>query len=152
MFEMLVAISWLGWLLLSLLAIITIAVVATESWGWSTFSVLLTMVVLYFFTPFVFAVFRDPWSVVIYAAIYVGIGIVWAFVKWYFYVLNRRDAGVSKPPTAREHRSDITGWMAFWPWSAIWTLINDPVKRMYKALARSLEKVFDGISRRVFGV
>jgi hypothetical protein len=37
-------------------------------------------------------------------------------------------------PRASDHRADIMTWMIFWPWSVIWTVVNDPVRRLARNL------------------
>src|SRR5262249_48149703 len=35
-------------------------------------------------------------------------------------------------PKVRDHKADVLTWMAFWPWSLLWTLLNDPVRRFFQ--------------------
>lgn len=53
-------------------------------------------------------------------------------------------------PTTRDHKSRIMTWMAYWPWSFIWTFINDPVKRIFKWMYRRLQAVYEGIVDRIY--
>lgn len=50
-------------------------------------------------------------------------------------------------PKAREHKSDIMTWMMFWPWSALWTLLNDPIRRFFNRvywwIADTLQQISD---------
>jgi hypothetical protein len=61
--------------------------------------------------------------------------------EWYEY---RR---VEFYPKVREHKADIMTWMMFWPWSALWTLLNDPIRRffqhVYWRIANALQKISD---------
>lgn len=41
-------------------------------------------------------------------------------------------------PTASAHKSDIMTWMMFWPWSFLWTLLNDPLRKLFKNLYRMM--------------
>lgn len=54
------------------------------------------------------------------------------------------------PPKAKEHAPMISGWMMFWPCSALWTLINDPVRHAFKWAHRSIEGLLQGMSDRAF--
>ena len=51
------------------------------------------------------------------------------------------------PPRASEHKSEITGWISYWPISVIWSLISDFVtaffKRIYKIFASSFQRISD---------
>lgn len=53
-------------------------------------------------------------------------------------------------PSPRDHKSRILIWMAWWPWSMAWTLLNDPIKRAFRAIYRALQKRFQSISERAF--
>jgi len=54
----------------------------------------------------------------------------------------------TKKPEYSRSKDRITGWMIFWPWSCLWLVINDPVRRfcgwvydtlggLYKSIADS---------------
>ena len=45
---------------------------------------------------------------------------------WYEY--NR----VEFDPSPRTHKADIMTWMMFWPWSLLWTLLNDPIRKFFR--------------------
>lgn len=90
---------------------------------------------------------------------YFAVGVLWAFVKWYFFLLNVRDDVVAHPdkyqyatfpPKVSDSRGRITTWMTYWPWSATWTLINDPIKRIWRAIYRLVAGKLQSISNRVF--
>jgi len=96
-------------------------------------------------------------------------GTVWSIVKWYFHLkmLHRKGkwptvyvdapSGAFKDrilkavaPKAKDNRSHILMWMSWWPFSALWTMVNDPVRKAFEWIFDSLEKTFDRISERVF--
>lgn len=53
-------------------------------------------------------------------------------------------------PLARENKSRILTWMIYFPWSAIWTLINDPVKKLFKMIFLKIQSIFEGISKHAY--
>jgi hypothetical protein len=53
-------------------------------------------------------------------------------------------------PKARNHKGKILTWMTYWPWSMVWTLINDPVKKLFRQIYRSIQNLMQSISDRVF--
>lgn len=53
-------------------------------------------------------------------------------------------------PLARDHKVRILQWMAYWPWSAIWTLVHDAVKRIYKTIYENIHKLLQSISDNAF--
>lgn len=92
-------------------------------------------------------------------------GTIWAVVKWWFYVRNlaekRREQiekqgknakgfGTIRKPLARENKSRIMTWMCFWPFSFIWTMINDPVRRVFQAIYRQIRESLQAIADKAF--
>jgi hypothetical protein len=53
-------------------------------------------------------------------------------------------------PMVSENKSRITGWMTWWPWSGLWTLINDPIRRFFNWAYDQLGGVLQAISDRAF--
>lgn len=56
----------------------------------------------------------------------------------------------SLPPKVSENKSRITTWMIYWPVSAIWTLVNDPVVRAFHAIYERLGGLMQNISNSAF--
>lgn len=50
-------------------------------------------------------------------------------------------------PSYQEHKSDIMVWMVFWPWSLLWTILNDPLyklfQNLYRAISAWLQRITD---------
>lgn len=53
-------------------------------------------------------------------------------------------------PSAKENKSRILTWMFYWPFSGIWTIINDPVRRAFQWIYRRLEGVYQKITVSAF--
>ncbi|HTM68611.1 MAG TPA: hypothetical protein VL426_04885 [Candidatus Binatia bacterium] len=53
-------------------------------------------------------------------------------------------------PKAGDHKGRIMTWMCYWPWSMVWTLINDPVKRLFKQIYLQIQGLLQSISNRAF--
>lgn len=53
-------------------------------------------------------------------------------------------------PFAWDYKSKITGWMAFWPWSVLWTLLSDLTYRVFRRLQRFTADLMDAISHWVW--
>lgn len=95
-------------------------------------------------------------------ALYLILGVVWAVVKWYFYLLNKREylsgrleaSSISDIdyyiPVAKENKARIMSWMMYWPFSGVWTLINDPVRKAFQLVYRNIENFFDKMSASIF--
>jgi len=54
------------------------------------------------------------------------------------------------PPVVKDYKSTIILWMAFWPLSALWTLIDDFVKELYEYVYRLLADWLQSLSDRAF--
>lgn len=63
---------------------------------------------------------------------------------------NSTHGRVWERPMVRQNKSRIMTWMMYWPWSLTWTIISDPVKRMFKAMFRWLLTVYEGIANRMY--
>lgn len=105
---------------------------------------------------------------------YFVFGTVWSIFKWYFFLKEqqRKDKWPTKtvyedaadkssfkaresrtvkiPFQAKDYRSDILMWMTWWPFSAFWTIINDPVRKAFEWIFDRMEGTFNRISQRVF--
>jgi hypothetical protein len=55
-----------------------------------------------------------------------------------------------KKPIATESKARITAWMAFWPCSVLSTLLNDPIRRLFKFLFNIFKGLFQKLSDFVF--
>ena len=53
-------------------------------------------------------------------------------------------------PEARKQKSRIVMWMGWWPWSALWTLINDPIKRLFREIFHRIQRVFEKIANSAY--
>ncbi len=84
-------------------------------------------------------IYFNPGTTLLIALGYVILGIVWSFVKWYFYLVRMREAhqDTSYPEhyfDVNRNKSRIMTWMIYWPLSGAWTLINDPIRKMYRSI------------------
>lgn len=49
-------------------------------------------------------------------------------------------------PQARHNKARITGWMAWWPFVAVWSILDDFFRRVWEVLYRWCQKIFQMIS------
>lgn len=61
--------------------------------------------------------------------------------------LRTRSFPRPRKPLARQNKGRITTWMVYWPFSMVWTLLDEPWRLIYEAMAR----LFQRISDRVWG-
>lgn len=104
---------------------------------------------------------RDhPFKLFGWIALYLFLGVIWAFVKWYFFLHKRKDIQMEdnkhrtdktlKIPTAADNKYRILTWMNYWVFSVIWTVLDEPVKRFFNFIFKRLESWFDKVSKSVF--
>lgn len=154
---------------------VTYFVEKQRSNGWGALLTALALgVILFFFgskepiTNTVSYIVHHPFTVLALIAGYFVAGTVWSMVKWYFHLKKLQRLGqwptkyedtsvdfrdrkqVPVAPVAKDHRSDILMWMSWWPFSALWTLIDNPFRRVFEWIFNSLEGTFNSISQRVF--
>jgi len=55
-----------------------------------------------------------------------------------------------KKPVATDNKAKITAWMAFWPCSVISTLLNDPIRRLFRYLFNLLKSLYQKMADAVF--
>jgi len=141
------------------------------------------------------------WGTLVVIAGYLACGVVWSFIKWYLYLIDRRadyirekaswlknegiegtdipedqkDAWlkylvtntefavyaynnngptknivVTLVPLATENKTKIVTWMTYWPWSLVWTMLADIVKRVFEHIYNMLLGWLQAISNWVF--
>ena len=186
---------------------ILIAFVENEKSIGALLTIIVTGALLYFFgnkgvIPWML---QNPITIAEYIGGYLVLGVIWGFVKWFFYVLKARDryetfraewlknegpindqvvplpskksqwndetkevpnpdptdtwrARFLKaaqnnrvlPPRAVHNKGRIIFWMAYWPASGLWTLINDPITRIYRFLFTRIVVTFEHISQVMY--
>ena len=87
---------------------------------------------------------------------YFVLGTLYSIVKWAVFVSDGRAelirnnedyyASSWKPG---EHKAKITHWMIYWPISGIWTLISNPVVKLFNRIFYKLEVVYQSISDKI---
>lgn len=122
---------------------------------------------------------ENPLHTAKWVALYFVAGTLWSIAKWWFYVrtqredydekkrryLDRNDVDgdvipsslkrgwadfAPEKPSAANNKEKILRWMSFWPWSALWTLINDPIKKLFKAIYKRLQNLYQRIVDHVW--
>lgn len=53
-------------------------------------------------------------------------------------------------PLAAAHKAGILRWMSYWPWSATWTLLKDPVRKAFLAIYHQIAEYLQEISDKAF--
>lgn len=117
-------------------------------------------------------IWNHPWKTIFYTSGYFLVGAVWSVAKWWFRETEKarlakiaydKDSLFSKPepwadfikhkkgdPADRYSRSDIVVWIVWWPFSALYTLLNDPIRRLARRIYTELLKTYQRISDHVW--
>jgi len=117
---------------------------------------------------------HNPIDIIIGSVVYLLIGVVYVWIKWYSFVhaaarkyrdwmiensssytsIESSNSAAARslgykflPLKVSNYKQLIFGWMFYWPLSAAWTLLNDPIARLfnfiYHRIAGSLQKISD---------
>lgn len=122
--------------------------------AFTTILVVLGLCILQFFTtlsPLTY-VYNNPYNTIIALVGYFAAGCVYVYAKWYSYLRKQYetysrlsyDSGVVEVSNNKER---IFGWLFYWPLSASWTVLNDPIRRIfnfvYNRISGSLQRMSD---------
>jgi hypothetical protein len=58
--------------------------------------------------------------------------------------------GKTRRPRASGNKERILTWMMYWPFSFIWTMIDEPLKRAFEVIFRKFRGVYERISETAF--
>lgn len=162
------------WVLAVIASILLFAFIEAEEGSAATITLLLFLAIQQFFGFNVISYLVESPMRTLYliGGYFVG-GTIWSFIKWWFYVKDVRyrydeareekapsmskkewayyvaNYGLSKP-IASKSKEKILRWMSFWPWSLIWTLINDPVKKAFRAIYQRIQGLLQSIADSAF--
>lgn len=107
---------------------------------------------------------------------YFVIGTVWGVLKWYFFLRGMLDkfkeakadflrkgggtqqsflfyleqSGIEHNPQVNRHKGDILHWMTFWPFSFVWTMISDPITKIFRRIYAAIADTLQALSDRMF--
>lgn len=101
---------------------------------------------------------ENPGQIILYVFFYLVVGTIWSFVKWYLYLVEMRnhyrEYGSSsyyrENYSLNQNKERILNWMLYWPLSALWILINQPIRKMFKWIIKTFGSQYQKISDNVF--
>jgi hypothetical protein len=174
MLELLIFGTFWFWLFVSGMIIwIIYGIEKHESGVEATILLIASFIVLYFLGAaslikgFFSFMFYNPGTFIFYVFLYIFCGILYGIYKWYIFCLNRRDKAIQNAKSYRlnvniqeeinhykpdilNHKGTFIRWMTYWPFSAIWTLLNDPIRRLYNSVFNLLSNLLQKISDNIF--
>lgn len=148
------------WILAVIASVIIIA--CTEHEHYPTPSIVVTLLAIIYWKQIIAA----PWQTIgIVVGLFALFGVLWSIFKWFrhvnkFVAKYRSEHGIAQPDGTvtlsesqmRDLRNDIsvsnnkallTGWIAFWPWSLLWSLTGDFFNMLYDAMSNVYQKITD---------
>ena len=63
---------------------------------------------------------------------------------------NYGEERIERRPKIEDHKEDVFIWIGFWPFSATWTIIDDPVRRICSEIYDLIHKALQAISDSVW--
>jgi hypothetical protein len=144
-----------------------ILIVATEledQNSWLFLTIPITIVLLYWggnsqtIKDWLIYITENRGQIIIFVILYLLIGTIWSFVKWYLYLVEMRDHYNTYGSSSyyrdnyslNQNKERILNWMIYWPLSAFWTMINHPVRKMFKLILKNFAEHYQSISDKVF--
>src|SRR4051812_42201927 len=172
------------WVVLVLLFCVVTTLVEVEAGAWATGVLLVSvfgMTKLYHVSLWTI-ITTNPGVVATGVCTYFLCGIVWSFIKWYFFLRKRvtkynelkteflENKGVNhftselasmfndklayhqeaKPVKASDHKSDLTRWATYWPFSMTGTLLNDFVRKAWEHIYNMLHTTYQRMADTMF--
>ncbi len=134
----------------------------TESSIAGVISLCAYFVIIYLLTDFnlLSYIYNHPTSIMMYMALYVVLGILYALFRWDRYtakwyedntaLVKGEDESKLKNavPTTNRNKERIIAWMAYWPWSGLWWLLSDFVKEVWSFLYDRVYNLFVWVEKR----
>ncbi len=127
----------------------------------STIGATLTIITTVILAKFIFAseLFTSIWTFIVtqpgtlvgYAALWITLGILWSFFKWYVFVKAAKADGKTKEYLQKlEIKGRVTGWTMYWPISMTVYLSSEPVKKLYNFIYERVKGTYELIIQRVY--
>ena len=110
-----------------------------------------------FFTRMFYEMLNHPSTIILFLGIYLVLGTIWSFVKWFFYLKkeSRNDHNFeyhlkNNYYDASYNKERIIHWMLYWPLSGLWTLINDPIRTAFEYIVEYFGGTYNKITKYLF--
>ena len=161
--------------IIGLLIVFIFITVATEiEWyGWSTITLTASVVTAHYLHIFdiIPYVKTHLLNTIIHSIYYIAMGVLWSFPKWFLFLRNERDKTrewlkeekrrnttyrrtstdlVINIPQASHNKGKIVAWIAFWPFSFIGTVLNDPIRKMFNFIFDQFKGLYQKMANAIF--
>lgn len=100
-------------------------------------------------------------SIIAYAVVYLAIGVVWSFFKWYMVLIEIRNSRDKKERkmlwtisdmTASNWKESIITWILYWPFSLIGFICADFVYGMAEIIYKIFSNLYDRMAKKILNI
>lgn len=144
-----------------ILSIIYIACVEHDDYGWAIGT---TIVAAFLCHKWLFSIEWSLKAIALYVLAYGVAGGVWSLFRWFKYCKKKiadnpyekrasyechtlPEDYYAKMLVVSNHKSRITGWIVFWPWSLLWNVTGDFFTFIYDSLVGFYTKIANYLVR-----
>jgi hypothetical protein len=97
-----------------------------------------------------------PLTFLLFIITYSVLGVLWSLIKWVLYLKDIKEflGGTWERfgrPLAKNNSNKIITWMAYWPFSIVWDLIDRPFIRGFKWIQKNTAGLYDKIAKTLLG-
>lgn len=85
-------------------------------------------------------------------------GTAYSILKWYLYLTDTKQRIVEKGKrfykdnfSLSRNKKRITHWMIYWPISGMWTLISNPIVKIFNRIFYKISFIYENLSNRIMG-
>ena len=72
-------------------------------------------------------------------------------LKYKCFKYMKKELGYTALPDLSTSTKHIVFWMSYWPWSAFWTILNNPLKWIFQYFSDKLSRLFRRLHARLIG-
>ena len=161
------------WIALAVASVFFVVATETGSGVGATLTLLISLSVFYFFgdktqnNSLLSYCSHHAWTTILIALAYIAVGVGWSILKWYSFLIKERNktkekikeySRIGTPisvshydiPKVSDHKSRILVWMFYWPFSALWTLVDEPVRKTYLFIYRHIASYLQNMANKIF--
>lgn len=137
------------WIVFGVLLLFLIGALHEEELGASTIATGLMIGGMYLVSESNEQLEFSVWSFLAFLAVYVGLGVAWAFFKWTKLIIFRAKNNYDQPRVER-HKAVLTLWIAYWPLSIVGYIIVDLLHDFWEGVLSSIKSTFNGWSDKLY--
>lgn len=154
MFELFMFGTFWFWALAIVAYIVIAAFVESGSFKGATIGLLVTGALYQWFGHIhIFEwVKANPKTLLLYLFAYLLAGFLYSLYKWTSFVHQqvKHSYGDKVSEISIESYTDrIINWMAYWPFSFLWTLLNDPIRRFCEFIVLNTKELYQNIANGI---